>query len=238
MSVIKSLLKRDWFVGLLITGLFLALAETGAFDVLDRGAYNLGVKFSSAREPHEQVVVVAIDDKSLQALGAWPWSRDVIAETTLLLAKNKPSVIGFTTPFDTGQYEAGLESVAELRAVLKKERKLSRRVDRALRQTESVLDGDDKLARVFKSGGRIVLAMPYIHGTAATQSLTASLPEYMQRFTLSRVSSNGSSDLGFGWPKPEVTRAEAVFPPIELRKLRHSSIQPRKTRMKLDKLPD
>ena len=133
MPSVKSLLKRDWFVGLVITLLFLIFAETGLFSSFDREAYNLGVKFSTAREPNDQIVVVAIDDKSLQALGAWPWSRDVLAESMKLLTSTKPSVIGFTMPFDTGQYQAGLSALSELRKILKKQRKLSRSVNSALR---------------------------------------------------------------------------------------------------------
>ncbi|MDH3447451.1 MAG: CHASE2 domain-containing protein, partial [Gammaproteobacteria bacterium] len=132
MSLLKSLLKRDWFVGLVITLLFLVFTETGVFSALDRHAYNLGVKFSAAKEPQEDIVVVAIDDKSLQTLGAWPWSRDVLAEITQQLVRAKPRVVGFTTPFDTGQYEAGIASLADLRKILKSEKKLSRRVNQAL----------------------------------------------------------------------------------------------------------
>jgi len=105
MPLIRSLLKRDWFVGLVITLLFLLFAEAGWFSALDRQAYNLGAKFSVNKAPREDIVVVAIDDKSLQALGAWPWSRDVLAETTHLLTRVKTRVVGFTMPFDTGQYE-------------------------------------------------------------------------------------------------------------------------------------
>ncbi len=215
MPLIKSLLKRDWFVGLVITVLFLIFAEAGWFSALDRQAYNLGVKFSANKEPHEDIVVIAIDDKSLQTLGAWPWSRDVLAETTKLLARVKPSVVGLTMPFDTGQYEAGLSSLAELRGTLKKEKKLSRRVNKALRQTESTLRGDDNLSSTFKAGGRIVLAMPYIPTSKPLPGLTPSLPRYMQKFSLPRVAVNEKSDRGFGWPSPRVTRASEIFPPIE-----------------------
>ncbi|RZV48190.1 MAG: CHASE2 domain-containing protein, partial [Pseudomonadales bacterium] len=121
MPSIKSLLRRDWFIGLVVTILFLFLAEAGWMAVLDRQAYNVGVKFSATKEPHEDIVIVAIDDKSLQELGAWPWSRDVLAKTTRLLSRAKPSVLGFTMPFDTDQDEAGLKSLAGLRAIIKKE---------------------------------------------------------------------------------------------------------------------
>jgi CHASE2 domain-containing sensor protein len=216
MPLIKSLFNRDWFVGLVITILFLIFAEAGWFSALDRQAYNLGVKFSASKDPHEDIVVIAIDDKSLQSLGAWPWSRDVIAETTQLLTRAKPRVIGFTMPFDTGQYETGLSSLAELRKILKREKKLSRNVNNALRQTESTLHGDENLSATFKAGGRIVLAMPYIPTTQPLPDVTPALPKYMQSFSLPKVTVNGNSERGFGWPTPRVTRAEEIFPPIEI----------------------
>ncbi len=213
MTFDKSWLKQDWFIGLVLILLFLIFAEAGVFGTFDRGAYNLGVKLASARDPHEDVVVVAVDDKSLQALGAWPWSRDVLAETTQILAGAKPSVIGYTMPFDTPQYETGLSSLADLRTILRKEKKLSRRVNRALRITESALYGDDNLAGVFRKGGRIVLAMPYIPGARPMPGLTSTLPGYMQKFALPNVRINGRD--GWSLSAPKIARAEEIFPPIE-----------------------
>lgn len=215
MPLLKSLIKRDWFIGLVITFLSLIFAEVGVFSAFDRQAYNLGVKISSAREPNDKVVVVAIDDKSLQTLGAWPWSRDVLAESMKLLTGAKPSVIGFTLPFDTGQYQAGLTSLAELRKILRKQKKLSRSVNRVLRQTESALHGDDNLAKMFKSGGRIVLSMQYIPSTEPMPDPPPSLPKYMRKFALPKVSINGNSGSGFGWTAPDVTHAAELFPPIK-----------------------
>ncbi len=213
MTFNKTWLKKDWFIGLVLILLFLIFAEAGVFETFDRGAYNLGVKLASARDPHEDVVVVAVDDKSLQSLGAWPWSRDVLAETTVKLAKAKPSVIGFTMPFDTPQYDAGLSSLADLREILRKERKLSRRVNRALRITESTLHGDDNLAGAFRKGGRIVLAMPYIPTAKPMPGLATSLPGYMQKFALSKVRLNAAD--GWSLTAPKIARAEEIFPPIE-----------------------
>ena len=212
----KSYLNSHWFIGLVITLLFLAAAELGWFSELDRQAYNLGAEISAAKEPHEDIVIVAIDDKSLQKLGAWPWSRDVLAETTQLLTRVAPRVIGINLPFDSGQYQAGQSSLAQLRSILKKENKLSRNVNRALRQTEASLHSDDNLAKTFKKGGRIVLAMPYIATDKPTPGLTQSLPRYMQKFVLPNVHVSSTHPQGFGWPKPQVTRAETIFPPIEV----------------------
>ena len=215
MSLLKSLFRRDWFIGLVITLLFLAFAETGVFSSFDQQAYNLGTRISSARDPHEDIVIVAVDDKALQKLGAWPWSRDVLAQTTLVLAQAKPSVIGFTIPFDTAQYAGGVSSISHLRDVLVAERKLSRNVKRALDNTESTLRGDDKLAGAFRSGGRIVLSMPYIAADRPAPEVSASLPKYLTGYTLPRVSLDEGDSHGFGQPGNEVTQVGELFPPIE-----------------------
>ena len=213
MPLIKSLLKRDWFSGLVITLVFLLAAEAGWFAALDRQAYNLGLQFSTSKEANEDIVVVAIDDKSLQALGAWPWSRDVLAETTLLLSRAEPEVIGFSMPLDSDQYLAGLSLLGELRSVLRKENKLSRNVNQALRSTETSLRGDDKLAASFKAGRNIVLAMPYRVGNAPAPLMMKALPDQIQRFAVPAI----NVDLvgrGFGMPEVRLERADEIFPPI------------------------
>jgi len=209
------LISRDWFVGLVITLLFLLIAETGGFATLDLKAYNLGLKISSARDPHEDVVVVAIDDKSLQKLGAWPWSRDVLAETTQLLTRERPRVVGYTMPFDTGQYEAGLASLGELRDMLRSERKLTRSINRMLTITESTLRGDDNLADAFRSGGRIVLAMPYIATDRPAEGILPAVPEYLDRFALAGIGSSGNDSANIEREFPHITQVGELFPPIE-----------------------
>jgi len=214
MRSITSLIRLDWLIGLVITALFLIFAEAGLFSSLDRKAYDLGVRFSAAEEPVEDIAVIAIDDKSLKALGAWPWTRDVLAETTLLLVKARSRVIGFNLPLDGAQNQTARSSLVELRAILKKENKLSTRVTRALRVTETALRGDDKLAASFKGAGRIVMAMPYTPIAEPLSGLTPSLSIHMERFDLPNVSVANVSR-GFGWPTPRVTRAAEIFPPLD-----------------------
>ena len=195
--------------------LFLLAAEMGLFDSFDRKVYDLGLQFSTSQEPHEDIVIVAIDDKSLLALGAWPWSREILAKTTRQLTRGAPRIIGYNLPLDGAQASAGIGSLGDLRKVLKQENKLSQRVNRALRITELNLQVDKKLAASFKAAGRVVLAMPYIEGTGPASGLLPELPGYMERFALSRVSVDVLSH-GLGWPTPDITRAEEIFPPLEV----------------------
>ena len=213
--MINTLIKNNLFRTLGILLLFLLAAEMGLFDSFDRKAYDLGLQFSASQEPHEDIVIVAIDDKSLLALGAWPWSREILARTTKQLTRGGPRVIGYNLPLDGAQASAGIGSLRDLRKMLKQENKLSQRVNRALRITELNLQVDNRLAASFKAAGRVVLAMPYIEGTGPASGLSPELPGYMERFSLPRVSVDNLSQ-GFGWPTPAITRAEKIFPPLEI----------------------
>ncbi len=196
--------------------LFLLVSEAGWLGTLDRYAYNLGALYSSDLEAHEDIVVVAIDDKSLKALGDWPWSREVLAETTSKIARARPQVIGFSIPFDMRQHESSLDAITELKNTLIKDKKFTRRVKKAWRAAESTLMGDQKLATAFKSGGRIVLSMPYIETTGPDPDITPSLPDYMQKFALSRVSRNSTASKDPDLPESRVIRIKELFPPIEI----------------------
>ena len=51
----------------------------GYLDSLELAVYDWGVRRSELTVS-DRVAVVAIDDKSIQNLGRWPWSRDLHAE--------------------------------------------------------------------------------------------------------------------------------------------------------------
>ena len=77
----KAFWKSDWFVGAVLSFVFLVAWwwGTGLLEGLERDAYDIGVRLS-ARDPGNSVVVVAIDDNSIQNVGRWPWSREVHAQ--------------------------------------------------------------------------------------------------------------------------------------------------------------
>jgi adenylate cyclase len=50
-------------------------------------------------EPNPNVVIVAIDEKSINQLGRWPWSRYLVAEFVTKLSDYKPRVVGFDIVF-------------------------------------------------------------------------------------------------------------------------------------------
>ena len=211
----SSFMKSNWFIGLTITALFLFAVEMNWFEGLDKRAYELGASISSSKDPRDDIVVIGIDDKALEKLGAWPWSRDVLAQFTQILNKGKPKVIGFHMPFESGQNRSGVSALLDLRTTLQRENKLNAKLTRSLRRIESSLLSDDKLAQAFKKGGAIVLGMSYTKTEEPVAGLVPSLPKHLEKFTLPGVDLNNAFAMGFGWPQPQITRAEVIFPPIE-----------------------
>ena len=66
--------KTAWFIGLVVTLCFVLAADTDPLRRLEWKAYDLGMRSSSVRPANENVVVIAIDDASVNKFGPWPWS--------------------------------------------------------------------------------------------------------------------------------------------------------------------
>jgi adenylate cyclase len=86
-------LRIALFIGLLLSAmdfrgcLYLELVDVRAVD------YRL--KQRGPRPAGPEVVIVAIDDPSLEAVGRWPWSRGTMAELVDRISAADPAVIGF-----------------------------------------------------------------------------------------------------------------------------------------------
>ncbi|MFN0163934.1 MAG: CHASE2 domain-containing protein [Burkholderiales bacterium] len=67
--------------------------------------------------PAEEVVIVAIDEASLAALGRWPWSREVHARMIDRLAQAGPRVVGFDLIFSEAEPNADARLAAALKRI-------------------------------------------------------------------------------------------------------------------------
>ena len=110
---------RDWFAGLLVTVVVLAAFRVGYLDSLELAVYDWGVR-GSERTVSDRVAVVAIDDKSIQNLGRWPWPRDLHAEIYKTLSDAGPKVIGSTIFYTEEQIDPGFEAVTQISELVSK----------------------------------------------------------------------------------------------------------------------
>lgn len=51
------------------------------------------------QEPRDDIVIVAIDDASIQQIGRWPWSRGTMAELIELISRTQPKILGIDINF-------------------------------------------------------------------------------------------------------------------------------------------
>ena len=77
-------------------------------DTLENHAYDARVKLIAPHSAGKQVVIVDIDEKSLQAIGRWPWRRDVMSSITdKLFDHYRTRVVGFDVLFAETDLDQG-----------------------------------------------------------------------------------------------------------------------------------
>ena len=113
-----------WLVGLAIVSVFLVgpLRDTfqhaprsPLFARLETIAYDARLLATQPGTRDPTVVIVDIDEKSLQREGRWPWSRDRLALLTeTLLGKYQARAVGFDVIFAERDRSGGLEVLDEL----------------------------------------------------------------------------------------------------------------------------
>ena len=105
--------KTDWFFGLVVALALLLVSNSDLLQSLERKAYDMGV-MSSSRAPLDKIAVIAIDDVSIANLGRWPWSREIHAKMTDILAGAKAKVIANTALFTEPQIDPGYQYIVKL----------------------------------------------------------------------------------------------------------------------------
>ena len=116
---------------------------------------HLGARLMPERAQDSAVAVVAIDDKTIEAQGDWPWSRDRLAGVVDRLSHFKPTTIGFMLPLSEAETASGVAAMKQDIEAL----------DPALQETAgkwlAQLDTDARFAHSLKSAGNVVLAASY-----------------------------------------------------------------------------
>lgn len=85
-----------------IVGLMLIQSLAGGLlETVNRGLYDAALRWQSLRQPSERVpyVLVEIDDASVEALGRFPWSRDLFAQVLERTTEGRARVVGIDVIF-------------------------------------------------------------------------------------------------------------------------------------------
>jgi serine/threonine-protein kinase len=150
--------KTDWFAGLVITIVFLIFTQSELLENIERDAYDYGVK-SSSRVANDNIVIIAIDENSIEKIGRYPWSRDIHAQLYNILAENDTKVIGQTTFFSEAQIDPGLKYIREIKKDLLES------------SIPDISEQVTKLNKVIEDSGKLVKRKRDSNGRLAVQKI-------------------------------------------------------------------
>jgi len=217
-----SFWRKDWFLGLGVSLVLLVASGTQlqVIEGLERFAYDWGVR-ASARTPSDKISVIAIDKRSIDNIGRWPWSREIHAKMVESLANAKAKVIGYTVFFSEPQLDPGLAYVNRLLETYQRlvpanadpsapPRGVSPellQIGAMLQEAESALNTDRKLAESFAKAGNVVLPLLFTFGEPRGKP-DKPLPEFVRKNALSIQ--GGSGDLPLFTSAVEVPIVESL----------------------------
>ncbi|OGI07502.1 MAG: hypothetical protein A2Y40_07280 [Candidatus Margulisbacteria bacterium GWF2_35_9] len=94
-------MKSTIGIAILISFLSFFFYSFDGFSTLDNKLYDRHFQKQLLQSQENSVMIVAIDDDSLNAVKEWPWSRKIFADVVNVLNKGKAKIIGFDINFDT-----------------------------------------------------------------------------------------------------------------------------------------
>jgi serine/threonine-protein kinase len=184
MELMKAIRSRRSICLLLMVAILVGMFfEFPPLQSLEYGAYDL---MSPLRQRTDGIplVIVAIDDASLEGIGDWPWPRDRIADIVSTLSKYGAHTLGVSILFRGRELNAGLVEVQKLRETLRqkpligKQRTLTN-IDRLLVQTEGRLDHDTRLITAVRRARNVVLPL-WFEFSGSESTVTPALSDWLR----------------------------------------------------------
>ncbi len=148
----------------------------GAFAVrpalLDRAELALldwRFRLRGVSAPETSVAIAAIDARSVDALGRWPWRRSVIAALIDRLAEAEVAAIGLDVVFSEPETPPEAEPLRHARRALREGGERSAEAVEVLESAIALADTHARLERAIEDSGRVVLG--YFFRTGAEDEL-------------------------------------------------------------------
>ena len=147
------------FLALLLTALSLVhvsgLHQWPYVDEAENLMYDTRVRLSAPRGIDERIVIVAIDEASLEELGHWPWTREKLALMVEQMFAYGVAVVGFDVLFAERDESADVDLLRELATrdgddlFVERLEKLAPQLDRDRRFADGITSGPTILGYYF-----------------------------------------------------------------------------------------
>ncbi len=169
------LLKKLHFSTLLLVAATIAAILSNIlfdFDILQPLEYKVYDSMARLRQRKAatKVVVLAIDDQSIQQLGSWPWPRSYIAEMVQQLSVYGTHTMGISLLYPTIEINPGLQEIEDIKEILtdtpsKSERKTATKINSILTEASKRLNHDARLISAVRSARNVVLPLRFTLGS-------------------------------------------------------------------------
>lgn len=158
------MMHADGFWAALAAAVVLAImAAGGAVTWLEDRLYDAAVTIT-APPALPEIMLVVIDDASLNAMGPWPWPRDIHAHLVDKLAAAGARTIVLTTVFSEPQADRGLTYVRRMQQAVSRAGdapQLAAELGQIAAEAEAALDTDARVAASIQRAGNVFLVSRY-----------------------------------------------------------------------------
>src|SRR5438270_3236821 len=185
-------------------------------------AHSLDARFNlRGRRPHDNnIVIVGLDETTLQKVGAFPIPRNAYAKMVDQLAHDGAKIVVFDANFPVPEKNSAVDALRKLEISL--EGRANTAVMDKIREIEATSDNDKILAESLKHAGNVVLGHLFLDAERA-KSVTGSGAEayfntlFMHPFPqMLKLQHSGDFDLSQAWAANGGAVAQGVYANIQL----------------------
>ncbi|MDQ6998090.1 MAG: adenylate/guanylate cyclase domain-containing protein [Mariprofundus sp.] len=148
-----------WIIALLIVlpACFAVFQPPLIVQFLENKTYDFRFIMRGERDPGPEVVIVGIDEQSLEHIGRWPWPRATLSKLLQKMAEQEPAVIGVDILFSEPELSQGEVSLRQIQDVLQQKQILDADLQGVIQRLQSEASPDQQLGRVLLDYAHAVL---------------------------------------------------------------------------------
>jgi adenylate cyclase len=172
-------------------------------DLIELKTYDLRFLSRGSQAPSGEVLIAAIDERSLDKEGRWPWPRSKIARLIRILSKDGAKVIGFDVGFLEPDENSSLKYIEALDKKVNDLDINNEDLSKFIRESKRNSDNDSILAEALSKSKTPIVLGYFFHNNQA------SLGYKLQKDEISRRIKQLSPSRYTVWYEPGVERALA-----------------------------
>ncbi len=195
----------------------LALTEVNIpiLTALELKTRDLRFLLRGVEKPSGKVVIVAVDDKSLETRGRWPWPRSQIAQLIAILYEHRAKAVGVDFLFTEPEVRPELSRIRELIGAYRELGLLNSDIENQafweeMQDAAAETDNDALLSAIIREAGNVILPLVFVPSKDPSDRLPPALSQTAYELAGDSKKQNASQTLKFQGrllPIPDLAQA-------------------------------